>query len=100
LAVFTDFGALWDYQGPTQAQLSQIFAGQTITPTDNGMYVKGSVGAGILWDSPFGPLRLDYAAAFLKDPSCNTALVLPVVNGVGQSCDKLQAIRFGGGPKF
>ena len=100
LAAFTDFGSLWDYQGPTQAQLSQIFAGQTITPTDNGMHVKGSVGAGILWDSPFGPLRLDYAKAFLKDPTCNLGLALPVVNGVGQSCDKLQAIRFGGGTKF
>ena len=64
LAVFADAGSLWNYQGPSQLQLQQIFAGQTITPSDNDMNVRASVGAGILWDSPFGPLRLDYAHAF------------------------------------
>jgi outer membrane protein insertion porin family len=94
LAVFADAGSLWDYKGPTQAQLQTLFAGQTITPSDNSMHVRASVGAGILWDSPFGPLRLDYAKAFLKE-DCQ----FPMVTG-GPSCDKLQAIRFGGGTKF
>ena len=94
LAVFADAGSLWDYKGPTQAQLQSLFAGQTITPSDNSMHVRASVGAGILWDSPFGPLRLDYAKAFLKE-DCQ----FPMATG-GPSCDKLQAIRFGGGTKF
>ena len=94
LAVFADAGSLWDYRGPNQFQLQTLFAGQTITPSDNGMHVRASIGAGILWDSPFGPLRLDYAHAFLKE-DC----VAPFVAG-GSSCDKLQAIRFGGGTKF
>src|SRR5262249_58846636 len=66
LAVFADAGSLWNYQGPSQGQLQQIFLGQTITPSNNDMNVRASVGAGILWDSPFGPLRLDYAKALLN----------------------------------
>jgi outer membrane protein insertion porin family len=92
-AVFADAGSLWDYQGPSQLQLQTLFAGQTITPSDNDMHVRASIGAGILWDSPFGPLRLDYAKALLKE-DCG-----PFIAG-GPSCDKLQAIRFGGGTKF
>jgi outer membrane protein insertion porin family len=93
LAVFADAGSVWDYQGPTQAQLQQLFQGQTITPSSDEMKVRASVGAGILWDSPFGPLRLDYAYAFMKQ-DCDS-----YVTG-GSQCDKLQAIRFGGGTKF
>jgi outer membrane protein insertion porin family len=93
LAVFSDAGSLWNYGGPTQAQLQTLFLGQTITPSDDSMHVRASVGAGILWDSPFGPLRLDYARAFLKE-DCG-----PFVTG-GPQCDKIQAIRFGGGTKF
>src|SRR5215471_623353 len=33
LAVFADAGSLWNYQGPTQAELQQLFLGQTITPS-------------------------------------------------------------------
>jgi outer membrane protein insertion porin family len=93
LAVFADAGSVWDYQGPTQTQLQQMFQGQTITPSSDDMKVRASVGAGILWDSPFGPLRLDYAHAFLKE-SCDSYMT------GGSQCDKLQAIRFGGGTKF
>jgi outer membrane protein insertion porin family len=92
-AIFADAGSLWDYQGPSQQQLQTLFAGQTITPSDNSMQVRASIGAGILWDSPFGPLRLDYAKALLKE-DCG-----PFIPG-GPSCDKIQAIRFGGGTKF
>src|SRR5262249_45948439 len=66
LAVFADAGSLWNYQGPSQGQLQQIFPGHTITTSNNDMNVRASVGAGILWDSPFGPLRLDYAKALLN----------------------------------
>jgi outer membrane protein insertion porin family len=92
-AVFADAGSLWNYQGPTQQQLGQIFSGQTINPSDNSMQVRASVGVGLMWDSPFGPLRIDYAHALLKE-DC-----VPLIAG-GPSCDKLQAIRFGGGTKF
>lgn len=94
LATFADAGSLWNYQGPSQSQLQTLFSGLTIIPSDDSMHVRASIGAGILWDSPFGPLRLDYARALLKE-DCS----LISVPG-GPQCDKLQAIRFGGGTKF
>jgi outer membrane protein insertion porin family len=37
-----------------------------ITPVGRSMQWRASVGAGILWASPFGPLRVDYAYPVLK----------------------------------
>jgi outer membrane protein insertion porin family len=34
-----------------------------------------SIGAGVNWNSPFGPLRIDVAYALLKDPADDTKLV-------------------------
>ena len=45
--------------------------------------IRTSIGAGILWNSPLGPLRLDYAYALTKD-----------------DFDKTQMIRFGASTKF
>ena len=47
------------------------------------MQVRASVGAGLIWNSPFGPLRFDYAIPLLK-----------------QDQDRIQRFRFGGGTKF
>jgi outer membrane protein insertion porin family len=41
------------------------------------------VGVGVIWDSPFGPLRFDYAIPLSQQPYDNT-----------------QRFRFGGGAKF
>jgi outer membrane protein insertion porin family len=98
-AVFADAGSLWNYQGPNQQQLQQIFSGLTINPSDDSMRVRASVGIGLLWDSPFGPLRIDYAHALLKEDCPNLLVPLGPANPATQ-CDKLQAIRFGGGTKF
>ena len=75
---YADAGSLWDYQGPTFDPVT----GQTLRPED-GSIVRSSVGAGIIWASPFGPLRLDYAVALTK-----------------ASYDRTQEISFGGGTKF
>ena len=48
----------------------------------NDMTVRSSVGAGIIWDSPFGPIRVDYAFPLTKDPN-----------------DRVQELRFSGGTK-
>jgi outer membrane protein insertion porin family len=45
--------------------------------------VRASAGASIIWDSPFGPLRFDFAYPLLK-----------------QSYDRTQFFSFGGGTKF
>jgi outer membrane protein assembly factor BamA len=44
-----------------------------ITGVDtNTMKVRSSVGAGVIWDSPFGPIRVDYAFPLSKDPNDRT----------------------------
>ena len=50
---------------------------------DNGMNVRTSVGVGLIWDSPFGPLRFDY--------------LVPDHQG---AYDRVQQFRFGGGTTF
>jgi outer membrane protein insertion porin family len=50
---------------------------------DDGNVVRTSVGVGIIWASPFGPLRFDYAVPLTK----------------GQF-DRVQQFKFGGGTSF
>jgi outer membrane protein insertion porin family len=56
--------------------------GQVINPTDSNT-IRSSIGAGLLWESPFGPIRFDYAYALTKDAN-----------------DRTQRFRFSGGGKF
>lgn len=53
-AVFMDAGSLFDLD----TKGSDI--------VDNGS-LRASYGAGLLWKSPFGPIRLDFAKAFVKE---------------------------------
>jgi outer membrane protein insertion porin family len=86
-AIFADAGSLWDYQGPTSWDVTgEMVSGCAATPPcpiDSAMHIRASVGAGIIWNSPFGPLRFDYAIPLLK-----------------QSYDRVQEFRFGAGTKF
>lgn len=77
-ALFADAGSLWDYKGPT----SLASTGETISPEDTSR-IRSSVGAGIVWASPFGPLRFDYAIPLSKE-----------------GYDRTQEFRFGGGGKL
>jgi outer membrane protein insertion porin family len=79
VAAFADAGSLWNYVGPTAFAQT----GEVINGLDNGMYIRSSVGVGLIWDSPFGPLRFDYSFPLTK-----------------QSYDRVQQFRFGGGTKF
>ena len=57
--------------------------------------IRSSVGASILWNSPLGPIRFDYAYALSRDEGA----VVPGTNfRVGK--DQLQAFRFSGGSRF
>lgn len=76
LAAFADAGSLWDYRGITS------FQGQTIDVADTDA-VRSSVGIGLIWDSPLGPLRFDLAYPVTKE-----------------SFDRTQIFRFSGGTKF
>ncbi len=55
-AGFADAGSLWGYRGQT----SFPALSQSLT-VGNSRQVRSSVGAGLIWDSPLGPLRVDYA---------------------------------------
>jgi outer membrane protein insertion porin family len=74
-AVFADAGSVWGYNGfvggPSLGQSLQV-SGSNV--------VRSSIGAGLVWDSPFGPLRVDYALPTSK-----------------ASSDVTQRVRFGVG---
>ncbi len=94
-AVFADAGSLWGYKGADSPDPAFVHnpacasdpktaaAAQCITlGADNGL-VRSSIGAGLIWASPFGPLRFDYAFPLTKSPY-----------------DRTQQFRFGGGTSF
>ncbi len=100
-AGFVDAGSLWDYQGrtnysnnnwPTIPGLTCIAPysaqagygqGTCVVPQSQNMIVRASAGASILWNSPMGPLRFDYAIPFAKAKT-----------------DITQYFRFSGGTNF
>ncbi|MGC1465354.1 MAG: outer membrane protein assembly factor BamA [Pseudolabrys sp.] len=78
LAAFADAGSLWNYEGPTTWSVT----GETLQVGDDKL-IRSSVGIGLIWDSPLGPLRFDFA--------------MPVTKA---SYDRTQWFRFSGGTKF
>ena len=97
VAAFADAGSLWNYTGPTAFPATgEVLSGNFCPswapalganavpcPVDNAMHIRSSVGVGLIWDSPFGPLRFDYAFPLSKEPY-----------------DRVQQFRFGGGTRF
>jgi outer membrane protein insertion porin family len=86
-AVYADAGSLWGYQGPTSWAATRE-VNTKACPTcglqyDDSSVVRSSVGVGLIWASPFGPLRFDYA--------------VPLTKG---KYDVVQEFRFGGGTSF
>ncbi len=95
-AIYADAGSLYDYKGPTSwiatnevnvAGCAKANAASFGTCTglqyDDNNVVRTSVGVGLIWASPFGPLRFDYA--------------VPITKG---QYDRVQQFRFGGGTSF
>jgi outer membrane protein insertion porin family len=95
-AVYADAGGLWDYQGPTSwAATGEVNTPGCVPPTgftpgtclglqyNGNNVVRSSVGVGLIWASPFGPLRFDYA--------------VPLTQGKN---DIVQQFKFGGGTSF
>jgi outer membrane protein insertion porin family len=88
VAAFADAGSLWNYVGPTTFPATgEVLSGSICStppcPLDNAMHIRSSVGVGLIWDSPFGPLRFDYSFPLTKE-----------------SYDRIQQFRFGGGTRF
>ena len=89
-AVYADAGSLWDYQGPTQwaatGEINGLVNGNKCAcgmVFDDTNLVRTSVGVGLIWASPFGPLRFDYAIPITKS-----------------KYDVVQEFKFGGGASF
>ena len=91
-AVFADAGSLFGAGASAKALNTSAAAAQvdpswavlnpaSASPTPAA--IRASVGFGILWNSPLGPLRLDIAKAILKE-----------------TYDKEQLIRFGASTSF
>jgi outer membrane protein insertion porin family len=57
--------------------------------------LRSSVGASVLWQSPLGPIRFDYAVALSKDEG-----VLDPKTGLRLGGDRTQNFRFSGGTRF
>lgn len=88
-AVYADAGSLFDYKGPTSfiggctGTALQNAQNQCVLVGDDDKLIRSSVGVGLIWQSPFGPLRFDYA--------------VPLTKG---KYDRVQQFRFGGGTTF
>ncbi|MBS7587964.1 outer membrane protein assembly factor BamA [Ancylobacter defluvii] len=97
-AVFADAGSLWDYQGNTtfeniagwdsnlvdcSALEGSSTKGMNNVCVADSDSIRSSVGVSLIWKSPFGPLRFDYAWVLSKE-----------------DYDQEQAFRFSGGTRF
>ena len=89
-AVHADAGSLWDYQGPTQwaatGEVNGMVNGHFCNcgmVYDDANVIRSSAGVGLIWSSPFGPLRFDYS--------------IPITKG---KYDIVQQFMFGGGTQF
>jgi outer membrane protein insertion porin family len=109
-AVFADAGTLFGYAGKKVFDVNRdgvvngltgagcAIAGITVQPecvqVHDSKTIRSAVGASLLWASPLGPIRFDYAYALSKDDGVIGA------NGVRAGGDQLQAFRFSGGTRF
>ena len=64
VGVFADAGSVWGYGGPTSLGSGPALS-QSLQVADSNV-MRSSLGAGLIWDSPFGPLRADYAIPVSK----------------------------------
>ncbi len=76
-AVFADAGSLWDFDN----EIEQAIPGLNVESNDFNL--RASVGVGIAWESPFGPIRADFAYPLLKDDA-----------------DRTEVFRLSGGTRF
>jgi outer membrane protein insertion porin family len=92
-AVFTDAGTLFGYKGQTNfaggapctaSNTSPYFTqGTCVTVGGDSSEIRSSVGASLIWSSPLGPIRFDFAKATTKS-----------------QYDQTQFFRFSGGTTF
>jgi outer membrane protein insertion porin family len=111
-AIFADAGTLFGYKGPKSFDLNRNGAIEgrdkvtgacvgtlTVEPecvnVHDSRIIRSSIGASVLWTSPLGPIRFDYAWALTKDKG-----VTDPTTGAKIGRDEIQAFRFSGGSRF
>jgi outer membrane protein insertion porin family len=65
MALFSDTGSLWATGGSTVSSLASLSPSQQIA---NSSALRSSIGTALIWNSPFGPLQVDYAYPIAKQP--------------------------------
>ena len=93
LAVFADAGTLFGYEGkknfgylcvdPNNCYGSTSTSSYTQLQVHDSHMIRSSVGTSLIWASPLGPIRFDFAKAITKD-----------------TYDRTQFFRFSGGTSF
>jgi len=63
VALFSDTGSLWATNASSVSSIAAMSPSQQIA---NSRAIRSSVGAGLIWDSMFGPIRIDYAYPIAK----------------------------------
>ncbi|PZU89853.1 MAG: outer membrane protein assembly factor BamA [Chelatococcus sp.] len=111
-ALFADAGTLFNYDGGNASAFSGCPAGtearqfnvvtggaqSNIACVRDKNILRSSVGVSLLWQSPLGPIRFDYAYALTKDDG--QWGVGPNGLAAKYGGDRLQAFRFSGGTRF
>jgi outer membrane protein insertion porin family len=77
-AIFADAGSLWDATGGARKAMAET--GDVLGDSSS---IRSSVGGSIMWNSPVGPLRMDFAKVLTKE-----------------SYDQTQFFRFGASSRF
>jgi outer membrane protein insertion porin family len=117
-ALFADAGTLFGYNGRTTFDVNRDGFINGIAPGGRCNFntytigvepecvnvrdknvIRSSIGASILWNSPLGPIRFDYAYALSKDEG--EKVYVPTLGKYGHiGRDQTQAFRFSGGSRF
>jgi outer membrane protein insertion porin family len=91
-AIFADAGTLFGFQSQTNfahgaactaTDVAPLFTQGNCIALDNESTIRSSVGASLIWASPLGPIRVDYAYAITKG-----------------KYDQIQQFNFTGGSTF
>ncbi|HUF44991.1 MAG TPA: outer membrane protein assembly factor BamA [Aestuariivirgaceae bacterium] len=74
-AVFSDFGTVFNAPEKSIPAGDEGCPGVTVCTVFDDAQLRAAVGAGVIWQSPFGPLRLDVAWPLVKADFDRTELV-------------------------
>ena len=65
MALFSDTGSLWATGNSSTSSVASLSPSQQIA---NSSAMRSSIGTALIWNSPFGPLQVDYAYPVAKQP--------------------------------